>query len=405
MRNQTAPNSRGESLSGGGLVEKTEQAIFDELEELCTSPGYIQALAFICFNDNVVGIGDELSGQDLLKMHSEDRLIRTEIMTLIGLMAKCPIDFTLPEPATIQKYIEETDRLLKALHRAMSSPFFDQITPEKVKDPTFNPFSYGSALREPIFYSGEAAYAFQLRDLAVPKYSADNAWLKQHKGFSINEAHRVVQSFTEVQNRNLTELLAALSQKPQAEWSVLEGFSVESDELVHASGLDMSVVKCVLSAFTLQIGDRNGEFRSLHDFNACTATPLIERESGAFILFSQHSVMQSLYESPFYWMKDDLQYMETAKTNRGRFTEEFVYERLVHVFGDKRVFQDVKVLESRGNELTDIDVLALFGNRAIVVQAKSKKLTLEARKGGDEQIKTDFKKAVQEAYDQAIKRH
>jgi len=42
----------------------------------------------------------------------------------------------------------------------------------------------------------------------------------------------------------------------------------------------------------------------------------------------------------------------------------------------------------------------LFGNRAIVVQAKSKKLTLEARKGNDGQIKSDFKKAVQEAYDQ-----
>jgi len=381
-------------------VEKTEQAIFDELEELCASPGYIQALAFICFNDNFVEIGDELSGQDLLKMHSQDRLIRTEIMTLVGLMAKCPIDFTLPEPATIQKYIKETDRLLKALHRAMSSPLFDQFTPEKVKYPTFNPFAYGSALRESIFYSGEAAYAFQLRDLAVPKYAADNAWLKQHKGFSINEAHCVFQSFAEVQNRNLTELPATLRQKPPSEWSVLEGFSVRPDEIVYASGLDMGVVKCVLSTFALPGGDRNGEFRSLHDFNACTATPLIERESGAFILFSHHSLMHSLYESPFYWMIDDPQYIDTANTNRGRFAEGFVRERLVHVFGGKRVFQGVKVLKSTGKESTDIDVLALFGNRAIVVQAKSKKLTLEARKGNDEQIKTDFNMAVQKAYDQ-----
>src|ERR1022692_4700005 len=141
MGNQSAPNSRGRSFSGGGLVEKTEQSIFGELEVLCASPGSIQALAIICFNDNFVEIGDELSGQDLLKMHSQDRLIRTEIMTLVGLMAKCQIDFTLPQPTTIQKYIEETDRLLKALHRAMSSPLFEQFTPEKVKDPTFNPFA------------------------------------------------------------------------------------------------------------------------------------------------------------------------------------------------------------------------------------------------------------------------
>jgi hypothetical protein len=46
-------------------------------------------------------------------------------------------------------------------------------------------------------------------------------------------------------------------------------------------------------------------------------------------------------------------------------------------------------------------VLVLFGNRAIVLQAKAKKLTLEARKGNDNQLKDDFKKSVQESYDQA----
>jgi len=51
-------------------MEKTEQTIFDELGKLCVSPGYIHALAFICFNDNFIEIGDELSGQDLLKMYS-----------------------------------------------------------------------------------------------------------------------------------------------------------------------------------------------------------------------------------------------------------------------------------------------------------------------------------------------
>jgi len=381
-------------------MENEEQNVFDELGNLCVSPGYIQALAFICLNDNFVAIGTELSGQDLLKMHSPERLIRTEIMTLVGLMVKRPIDYALPERGALQTYIDETYRLLKALHKLISSPFFNETTPEKVKDPNFNPFAYGSALREPIFYSGEAAYAFQIRDLSVRKYAADNGWLKEHKGFSIDEAQRVVQTFTEVQNRILTELLESLRQKPQSEWSVLEGFSVTPDEIVQPGGLDMDVVKLVLSAFALPNGDRNSEFRSLHDFNASNAMPLIERESGAFILFSHHSLMQSLYESPFYWMNDDPQYKEAASTNRGRFAEEFVRGRLEHVFGSNRVFQDIKVFESKAKQLTDIDVLALYGNRAIVVQAKSKKLTLEARKGNDGQIKTDFKKAVQEAYDQ-----
>lgn len=39
-------------------------------------------------------------------------------------------------------------------------------------------------------------------------------------------------------------------------------------------------------------------------------------------------------------------------------------------------------------------------DRAIVLQAKSKRLTLESPKGNDKQIQDDFKKSVQDAYDQ-----
>jgi hypothetical protein len=43
--------------------------------------------------------------------------------------------------------------------------------------------------------------------------------------------------------------------------------------------------------------------------------------------------------------------------------------------------------------------LVLFGNRAIVLQAKSKRLTLEAKKGNDGKIRDDFKKSIQDSCD------
>jgi hypothetical protein len=46
--------------------------------------------------------------------------------------------------------------------------------------------------------------------------------------------------------------------------------------------------------------------------------------------------------------------------------------------------------------------LRLNSNRAIILQAKSKKLTIAARQGNDNRLQDDFKKAVQGAYDQAI---
>ena len=61
-----------------------------------------------------------------------------------------------------------------------------------------------------------------------------------------------------------------------------------------------------------------------------------------------------------------------------------------------------KSIEAKVRRVGEIDVLVIFGDRAIVLQAKSKRLTLEARKGNDNQIKSDFKKSVQEAYDQGV---
>lgn len=374
--------------------------VFEELSRLCVSPGYIQALAFICFNESVVGIAGELSGKDLLRLHSQDRLIRTEIVTLVGLTAKAPIDFALPELGTTKRYMEETYRLLRALHQAMWLPFIDQATPDRMETPGFNPFADGNVLREPIFYSGEPAYSFQQRDLAVLKYAADDAWLQQHKGFSIGEARDVVQTFARVQNRKLTDLQSVLRLTSQSEWSVIDAFSASSTEIASSGSCDIRVVKNVLSAFALPDRNRNEDFRSVNDFNACTATPLLRRDADSFLLFSHHSLSQSLYESPFYWMIADPQYRDTAVKNRGDFAERFVHDRLARVFGPRRVFQDVRIQESKARDLTDIDVLVIFGNRAVVVQAKSKKLTLEARKGNDGQIRADFKSAVQDAYDQ-----
>lgn len=54
------------------------------------------------------------------------------------------------------------------------------------------------------------------------------------------------------------------------------------------------------------------------------------------------------------------------------------------------------------NRLGEANSLVLYGDRAIVVQAKSKRLTIEARKGNDLKLKDDFKKAIQNAYDQAL---
>ena len=88
--------------------------------------------------------------------------------------------------------------------------------------------------------------------------------------------------------------------------------------------------------------------------------------------------------------------------NRGKATTSIAYEMMVQVFGTTRVFQDVRVMRNKGQAVTDIDILTFVGNKAVVIQAKSKKLTQLARRGSEKGLRADFKAAIQDAYDQGI---
>ena len=364
---------------------RNEKEVFDELALLCTLPGYIHAVAFIAFRDNIVGIEEELSAKDFAKMHTWDRLVRNEFLTLVGLMVKGPISHDLPDAATLKRYVDDSYRLLNELHRAM----------EKARG--------SHDFREPIFYSGESAYSFQLRDFSVAKYAKDDAWLKAHKGFSIEEARNVVHALTLAHNLQMTVVVNLLEDQESEDLTLLDAFLVDSKQVAQMTGYSLEKVCTVLNSFTRPDCEANDEFRSAHDFNVMSSTPLLKCDGDLYALFSHQALEHSLYDSPYYWMASDRDYRDTAMENRGVFTEQFVRDRMVRVFGEGRVWRGVKVRDSAGNDLTDIDILALFGDRAIVIQAKSKKLTLEARRGTPDALVADFKSAVQHAYDQSIK--
>ena len=105
------------------LVERTEQQVFDELAELCQSPGYAHVVAFFCYRDMVVGFLDALKAKDYAKLFSKNRLIRTEVSTLIGLMVRSPRDLTIPPIKTLEIYIQRTEELLSEMHLIFNKPF------------------------------------------------------------------------------------------------------------------------------------------------------------------------------------------------------------------------------------------------------------------------------------------
>lgn len=381
-------------------VARKESEVFKELEDLCHSPGYVHVIAYFCFRDNTIRYADEVKPEDVLQQFSMERLVRTETSTLIGMVCKKDIDETLPSPNLMQEYISKTDSLLQELHHSMMPPLEEVFDPSKIGDDSFNPFNSGAVLRESIFYGGESAYHFQYRDLSKDKYRKDNDWLIENKGYSLEQAMSVIESIQVLQNDKINDVLAGLIEKHPNEWSLFEAYTFSSEEIAGKSELDADVAKKVIESFVSPVGQE--DFTSLDDFNPINAYPIIKLQDDKYLLFQNYSLVEALYETPFFWFNSDAAYRSIAMRHRGEFTEEFSSTRLKRVFGERRVFQNVDILDKRGNRVGEIDVLVVFANRAIVLQAKSKKLTIAARKGNDLSLKDDFKKAVQDAYDQAL---
>ncbi|WP_205012746.1 hypothetical protein [Nitrosomonas sp. HPC101] len=202
---------------------RSEQEIFDELASLCASPGYAHAVAYLCSRDNMIRYSGEMTAEDMQHLFSKSRLIRTETSTLIGLMLKSPIDYTLPAPPVLEKYIESTEALLEEIHHAMSASFWQDIDPAKIAEEGFNPFTSGAALREPIFYGGESAYSFQYRDFSPAKYANDDPWLIANRGFSIHDARNVVFAISRLQDEKSISVMHSMRGTSQETWTFLPG--------------------------------------------------------------------------------------------------------------------------------------------------------------------------------------
>ena len=382
---------------------RSESEVFEELKELCTSPGFVHVIAYFCMRDNMIRYeGSEIVPDDIHEHYGRQNLLRTEISTLLGLMAQAPIDFDIPGSDLMKSFVERTDALMNEFHMSMTmASFFEGKDWEALHAEGRNPFDNAAAMREPIFYGGESAYNFQYRALAELKYKADEDWLVKTFGFSITDALQVSDAIVQLQLDFSVKKLATIANQSELKFSVLPIFRFEMAELLEISSLDQERIQNVLDAFSYGLEERNAAFSGVSEFNATNARPILQNGDGAYFLLQHYSLLEAIYDSPFFWMMEDKPYQPTATADRGKYTEEFSAMRLEAVFGTARVLSNVDIYRGK-NRYAEADALVLFGDLAIVVQAKSKRLTLAARKGNDNALKDDFKKAVGDAYKQAL---
>jgi hypothetical protein len=381
--------------------QRPEQEIFEELALLAATPGFAHVIAFFCARDNFTWHQDEMRAEDMQHLYSRARLIRTEMFTLIGLMARANPEYDALPPDDPAGIATRAEALLEEMHHSMTMPWNEAIGEAMANGDAPDQWKSAEAMREPIFYGGEAAFSVQNCDFAGEKYAADDDWLIEHKGASISDMIAVAKAIGDLHAEKLADVArAGLAHIGDPRF--LAAFTFAATEIEARLEVPAERIKASIDAFALELSDGNPTFRSLHDFNAATATPIIQVDPGRFILFHFNALADALYESPFYWLVADKKYASTALKHRGQYTEAFALRRLSEVFGSARVYQGVNIDRGKGDRLGEIDVLMLFGDRAIVLQAKSKRLTMESRRGNDLQLKGDFKAAIQDSYDQAM---
>jgi hypothetical protein len=381
------------------MSERSEIEVFQELEGLCKQPGIIDVVAFLCFKDTFIHANEgKIDAEVMAQQYDRSKLSRTELSTLVGLVCKHGCIEKALNIKELGMYASQIYSLFEELHSTFyNASDFKELLENKVLPNKI--LSSGIFMREAIFYAGEGVYKHQYRDLSQIRYQADNTWLKNNKGFLIEHATEVITAIEQFQLDNINSHVSAAKSLYLA--SYLPIFKFTAQALTNYSILPIGIITAVISALSAIPSEGMSEFNSVDDFNHRNAFPIIQLDNNVFITLQSYSLWEALYESPFFWFNQDKSYLTTASKHRGEFTEDFTAQRLVEVFGEENVYTNIDIFEGK-NKTGEIDVLVTFGHVAFVIQAKSKKLTIPARKGNSNQLKSDFKKAVQDAYNQAF---
>ena len=439
-------------------LRKTEEVIND-IKTLIYSKGYIYTLCMIIYEDFHIIL------QEINKVDFRSRLNKNEISLLIGFLIQKQIDFTLPDnPLDVIKLKERTYELMHELHMSLMTPFFEKmksVHPQKLEKMDFRAEMrtfYGdeNMFIEPIFYANDGVYDFQYTDFLERKYRYDKEWLLENRNFDFNNTKVILQRIKDILQEKskkvnffslkekLPEIIETIKKENPSEnieehikevlpayefyqyvnlfSDLSENESIDFETLpddawktFYKNLIDLFVIRredfkeevkidSFLKNFSIEINKEklNNHFNQIGDFNLFNAQPILQIDSERFFVPITFSLYEACYESPYYWMLKDKAYKDKLAENRGNSGEEISYEFLSNVFGQERTFKSVKIITKKGTDDTDIDVLCILGSKALCVQVKSKKLTEFSKKGSFSHLQTDFKGAVQDAYEQGI---
>ncbi len=373
--------------------------IFEDLRVLAQSDGALHSISSIIYRDWVL-IVDMEEGKvvdDAERRWSTEKLNKNELMLLLGLTVQSSSPKTFSVLPHSDDFPAKADRLLREFHDRLLMDYVSQLDVDKAIFAE-GPDALSAVAREAIYYGAESFYLHQFEKFSRHRYRQDGDWLLGNAGLSIRPMLDIARFIVDRINLQMTVVGPLRGDKKLENQGVLtNSLLVSKDTLVKKFG---EKAKVFTSKFATPILDQNLQFTNPFSVNQVSLAPLIDLGDALYVP-SQYRLLETIYESPFYWMMDDLQYLNTAAEHRGAFLENTAAHLLRAVFSADHVFENVTIRRNRKEIAGEADVLVVYGEFVIVVQAKSKRITLKARAGDIDALKADFEGAIQAPYRQA----
>lgn len=409
----------------------TEQQIFEELSTLCGEKGFIHTLVEIYFKDNYFQANQKgnFTTSKISEFQADrKKLNRNELNTLLALVVKHNPNFChdeVPKQEILDEYGIRVYKLLEDFHEIFRKKSIINMMENfsnlkengdlQLKQQESDWFLNENNIREAIFYSGDGVYDFQYQDLGYWKYINDNEWFIENKGFSVESAHFFIEAIFRINHKKIHNAInskqtVSIQSFTYTKKDFIDLFEIYKKENYLPIDFLIDEIISFISAFSFKLDNLEDldKFQSFDDFNPLVAFPFIKLSEDKFLLLDLYTLSQAFYETPFFWLSSDSKYHNLASKNRGEFTENMVYSIFCDVFGKENVWLNVDLYlksdlnYSKKDRTGEIDILVNIHGYSLVFQAKSKKLTINARKGNIQQIDSDFSKAIQHAYDQAF---
>ncbi len=385
--------------SGERPAPREVSEIFDDLRSLAQSDGALHSISSIFYRDWVITV-DMKEGKvvdDAEHRWSTTKLNNNEMLLLLGLTVQSSTEKTFSVLPDNDDFSERADHLLREFHDRLMLEAFSHIDFSAAKFAE-GPDTLSALAREAIYYGADSFYLHQYEQFSRHRYRQDGDWLLGNVGLSIRPMLEIARFIVDRINLQLTATMTLHGEKhPVSFGDQTDSLLVSKSELVKRFG---KKAEAFISKFSTPILSANLQFTNPFDVNQVSLAPLIDMGDVLYVP-NQYRLFETIYESPFYWMMDDPQYINTAAIHRGEFLEKTTAHLLRSVFGTDHVFENVTIHRNRKEIAGEADVLVVYGEFVIIVQAKSKRIRLDARAGDIDALKADFEGAIQAPYRQA----